>query len=370
MTLYRRGKTWWVEYQADGLRHRVSTKTRDFKEAKAWAAHIEVARRMPTFEDAVAVLRTFYKEPAAGVMPIDEMWANYERVAKATGRDAISESSTRMRRNIMSNFVSWIKSDCANVRTAEQVTGPVAAAYAAHINDGKRKSKTRINIITNLSTVFKMLGKANANVTNPWTNLAPIDTDSTRGEAFTHEQEAAVLAACDKIGKDWRPVCDIMRLTGLRYGDVATLEWEDVNGDAIRLEPRKNATHNARSRRKITVAIPMTDALRAVFVGLVKRGPFVFPMHAHFYGNRGRMSRDALAFREVLDAAKIKGRGYSIHSWRHTAATRLAESGVDIETRKRILGHTEDVTARRYDHDEHLEEVRAAMEKMEKTPDV
>ena len=33
----------------------------------------------------------------------------------------------------------------------------------------------------------------------------------------------------------------------------------------------------------------------------------------------------------------------------------------DIETRKRILGHTEDVTARRYDHDEHLEETRRAL---------
>ena len=42
--------------------------------------------------------------------------------------------------------------------------------------------------------------------------------------------------------------------------------------------------------------------------------------------------------------------------------TRLAEAGADIETRKRILGHTEDITARRYDHDEHLAETRRALE--------
>ena len=41
---------------------------------------------------------------------------------------------------------------------------------------------------------------------------------------------------------------------------------------------------------------------------------------------------------------------------------RLAGAGVGLETRKRILGHTVDATARRYDHDEHLAEVKAAME--------
>ena len=64
---------------------------------------------------------------------------------------------------------------------------------------------------------------------------------------------------------------------------------------------------------------------------------------------------------EVLDEAGVDG-NYTFHSWRHTVATRMAASGVGVETRKRILGHTRDETAARYDHDEHLGEVRAAIE--------
>jgi integrase len=63
----------------------------------------------------------------------------------------------------------------------------------------------------------------------------------------------------------------------------------------------------------------------------------------------------------VLDAAEITGNGYTIHSWRHTAATRLAESGADMETRKRILGHRTDEMAAHYDHAAHLEQTRAAL---------
>ena len=78
-------------------------------------------------------------------------------------------------------------------------------------------------------------------------------------------------------------------------------------------------------------------------------------------GIPGKNVQALLSFREVLDEAEID-EDYTFHSWRHTAATRLAASGVGVETRKRILGHTRDDTAERYDHDEHIEEMRAAME--------
>ena len=60
MKLTKRGKVWWIDYRADGKRHRQSTGTADRAVAKAFMEHIDVARRMPTFEAAVDVLRQFY----------------------------------------------------------------------------------------------------------------------------------------------------------------------------------------------------------------------------------------------------------------------------------------------------------------------
>lgn len=361
MKLTKRGKIWWVDYRANGRRHRQSTGTSDRALAKAWMEQIDVARRMPTFEAAVDVLRQFYPEEASGKLPISGIWQTYMRIAAAVGKDKVSPDTLRKRQNCVKRLTRWISEKRATVKFAEHVTGPVAAGFAEYLGrDLKLKTKTRRNIIGDLSTVWNALEKASSGVRNPWLHLAPPDTDGRRGEAFSREQERAVLEAAKKVGKDWYPVCAIMQGTGLRYGDVALMQWSEIQGDVIRLAPNKTKRHG------ISVAIPMVATVSDVIASLERRGDFLFPCHAELYQNKtSRSAKDAkLAFREVLEAAGISGEGYSIHSWRHTAATRLAEAGADIETRKRILGHTEDVTARRYDHDEHLAETRAALDKI------
>ena len=357
MKLTKRGNIWWVDYRANGRRHRQSTGTCDRKLAEAWMKQIDAARQMPTFESAVEVLRMFYgQRPKEGMIPIPGIYDAYSHVAKAVGKDKIAADTLRVRRNHIERLARWIAEKRPTVEYAEHISGPIAAAFAEFLARSGLKTKSRRNIIGDLSTVWTMLEKASAGISNPWKNLSPPDTDGRRGEAFSRAQEQSVLDAAKKIGKDWYPICLIMQNTGLRYGDVARLEWREIQGDVIRMAPNKTRRHG------ITVAIPLLAQVRDALAALPKVGNFVFPVHAELYGQRRARSAAGLRFREVLDAAGISGTGYSVHSWRHTAATRLAEAGADIETRKRILGHTEDITARRYDHDEHLAETRRALE--------
>lgn len=322
-------------------------------------ANIQTAKKMPTFEDAVRVLKILYRQPVEGVMPISGIWETYTRIAKATGKTA-GENTERLRRTHVERLVKWLKESRPTIKTIESVTGPIAAGFAEHLANAGIKTKTRRNIIGDLSTVWKMMQKASESIRNPWSNLSPPDTDGERGKAFSELQEQAVLSAAKKVGKDWLPICMIMRATGLRYGDVARLRFSEIQGGVIRLNPNKTKRHG------IGVAIPIIDSLKPIIEAIPRRGDYLFPLHSELYDQRAARSRIGLIFREVLDAAGIHEPGYTIHSWRHTAATRLAASGVDIETRKRILGHTIDSTARRYDHDEHLEETRTALEAMEK----
>lgn len=359
MKLTKRGNIWWVDYRANGRRHRQSTGTCDRKLAEAWMVQINAARQMPTFESAVEVLRMFYgQRPKEGMIPISGIYDAYSHVAKAVGKDKIAADTLRVRRNHIERLARWIAEKRPTVTFAEHITGPIAAAFAEFLAKSGLKTKSRRNIIGDLSTVWNMLEKASTGISNPWKNLAPPDTDGRRGEAFTREQEHAVLEAARRIGKNWYPICCIMQGTGLRYGDVAKLEWREIQGDVIRLAPNKTRRHG------IQVAIPLLPHIREAIAEMPRVGDFVFPLHAEFYGQRRARSSAGLIFREVLEAAGIHGEGYTIHSWRHTAATRLAEAGADLETRKRILGHTEDITARRYDHDEHLDETRQALNSM------
>ena len=356
MTIYRRGRIWWLEYVSGGVRHRQSCHTSNKKVAQAFADSIKVAKKMPTFEDAVEVLRMLYNKPRQGVLPLDGAWEIYLEVAKSVGRDQLARSTMRMRASHFRAFVEWAKVEAATVTTVEAVTPPVAAAFAAHLQRGGNKSKTRKNIIGNLSTVWRMLEKASGEIRNPWANLAPTVDDGERGKAFNSEQIERVLAAARKVGKDWEPVVVIALHTGLRYGDVAMLTWQQIDGDILRSTPIKTRRHG------IQVAFPIIAPMREVLEKLPRRGDFLFPAHAELYERSQKSHGLTMQFSEVLKAAGLWGQGFTFHSLRHTAATRLAGAGVGIEMRKRILGHTEDATAERYDHDEHLGELKAAME--------
>ena len=195
MKLTKRGKIWWIDYRANGKRHRQSTGTADKAVAKAFMEQIDVARRMPTFEAAVAVLRQFYPEEAPqGMIPLSGIWETYTRLAAAVGKDKLSHDTIRGRRNHVERLIAWIQEKRATVKFAEHVTGPIAAGFAEYLGqDLKLKTKTRRNIIGDLSTVWNTLEKASAGVRNPWLHLAPPDTDGRRGLAFSRDQERAVL---------------------------------------------------------------------------------------------------------------------------------------------------------------------------------
>ena len=357
MHLYKRHKTWWIKYMVDGVLHRQSTHTHNRKEAETWMKSIDTARKMPTFEEAVDVLRILYKrQPTDGTIPLDAAWGRYLALAQSLGRLSAGERTLGDRERAYRAWLEWMAKNAATIRTIEAVSGAIAAEYAQTLTG---KAKTRQNRIGHLCAIWNILEKASSRITNPWSKLAPAVTDSERLEAFTHEQEEKVLQAAKKVGKDWHPICVIARHTGLRYGDIVHLRWDDID-----LE--KNCIHKTpiKTRRYgIAVTLPLIAPVKAAIESLERQGEYLFPSHAALY--RTRAGQDNLPFREVLDAAGITG-NYTFHSWRHTAATNLAAAGVGIETRKRILGHTTDENAERYDHDAHLKELETAMEKAAK----
>lgn len=356
MKLRKLTKNWWIDFHTNGKRYRQNTHTSDKKEALAFMRSIDTARRAPTFEQAVEILKMLYNKPIEGLMPLDTLWPTYEKLARSVGKASIARRSWERRRQQVAAFLKWLAKERPTIATVEHVTGPIAAAYATHLAGLGLKTKTRKNVLGELGTVWKLMEKASPNVRNPWANLAPRVTDAERGKAFTPEQERALFAAAKQIGKDWYGVCVVMRHTGLRYSDVARLKWDNYADGVLRLTPHKTAAHG------ISVAIPLTAPAREAVEALPRVNAFMFPLHAELYDNHSKKAQVQLNFRVVLDAAGVKGSGYTIHSWRHTAATRLAEAGVDAETRKRILGHTTDEMAAHYDHAAHLAETRRALE--------
>ena len=346
-----------------GVLHAFSLKTNRKDEARKFAENMKIVKRCNLRESALKMVDILFPAEHGAQLALADAWSVYIELAKSTGMDGVTGRTMDTRRRVFARFLKWVASR-PGVEYVNDVDGSVAAGFAAHLTTEKNRhgkpisAKTRANVIAELSTVCTMLSKASGGISDVWQGLMPRAERGERKEAFTKEQEKAVMAAAEKVGKEWPLACTIARHTGLRYGDVARLGWESIDMAArtISLTPEKTKRHG------VTVLLPLADALYAALSAVPKksRTGYLLPIHAELYGNPSSSAYKKLNFREVLDAAGL-GEEFSFHSWRHTFRSRLADAGVDMETAKRLCGHTQDETSRHYDHAAHLKEYRKAI---------
>lgn len=365
MSLYKSAgsRFWWVAVYRKGMKQlRRSTGTEDRAQAEAIEAVIRLAQARTSPADR---LHRMIDELAGEVterpgLPLAGIWPEYSAWTEASGA-GLAEHTLRDRSAAVRRFVEWAGEHWRAAATAEAVDRACAAGFARHLANNGAKSKTRKNVLSDLSTVWSGLMRTRDGLGgNPWRLVIPEVRDSERGSAFTPEQEAAVIAAADAAGRGWGLACRISRYTGLRYGDVARLRWADVDlaGGWIATAPAKTGRHGISVR--IPIAKPLRQALEEARGKAQEGAEHVMPPEQWRHYPRQSV-RYLCPFKEVLRRAGVAG-PYSFHSWRHTFRTRLSEAGVSDDLAKRLGGWTEDATAARYDHAARAEDLRRAVE--------
>src|SRR4029077_15476786 len=116
--------------------------------------------------------------------------------------------------------------------------------------------------------------------------------------------------------------------TGLRLNEMLNLRWGDLDFTNEMIYALK--TKNQRMRE-----IPMNKAVRNAFRRIEKQvdSPYVFCDK-----NVKSNVNIRCAFERALTKAKINN--FRWHDLRHTTASLLVMSGVDLNTVREILGHT------------------------------
>ena len=131
-----------------------------------------------------------------------------------------------------------------------------------------------------------------------------------------------------------RPMVLLALNTGLRRGELLGLKWVDVNPHAKLLTVTATTAKSGHTRR-----IPLNAEAEAVLKAWKERKRksdegLVFP------GPDGhRMRRIDTAWESLMKRAKIKN--FRLHDCRHHFASRLVQAGVDLNTVRELLGHTE-----------------------------
>lgn len=153
----------------------------------------------------------------------------------------------------------------------------------------------------------------------------------------SQQEFTRLLAECDAArgGSTAGIVARFLSHTGLRISEARALRWENVFEDRIEV-PTSAAAKNGRHRSipHLPGVAPVLEKLRSQ-----DNGGFVLPRAS---------ARKAIA----SASQRALGRHWSWHCFRHLFATRCIQSGVDMPTTARWLGHKDGgaLLARTYFH--------------------
>ena len=157
------------------------------------------------------------------------------------------------------------------------------------------------------------------------TNKAVTD-ETTRDRVLTDAELAAIWNASPRT--DYGNIVRLLMLTGCRRIEIGSLRWSEVDLKAAVFALPAERTKNARAH-----VVPLSRASAAVLEAIPRRAD----RDLVFGGGTGGFSGWSRAKARLDRAAKIAP--WTLHDLRRTAATRMADSGVQPHIIEAVLNH-------------------------------
>jgi integrase len=139
----------------------------------------------------------------------------------------------------------------------------------------------------------------------------------------------------DGFGDHLTPVVLLAMNTGLRRGELLSLQWSDINLDAKIITIQAGNAKNGRQRH-----LPLNKEALSVLTRWARQS-----------GGQGDVFEPQdvkKGWNALLDGAGIKA--FRFHDLRHDFASKLVRKGVDLNTVRELLGHADIKMTLRYAH--------------------
>jgi integrase len=254
------------------------------------------------------------------------------------------------------------------------MSAPVAALTTAQVNTaidkakkagkGKGKPTRRASTVNKaLSSLRRVMEAAVAQklaTHNPAKQSRSLrQEDSMERAPFTVEEIRAMLDHKD-TSDEWRGAITLAAHTGLRLGDVLSLNRKHIDGTHLVIMPAKT------SRQKKVITVPLTPPCIS-WIGL-RKGDFFPTLKRDYAANKATPS---MQFSSIMAKAGVPKEiempgglkaSRSFHALRHTFASWLAEADVHADVRQKLTGHSSSRIHQRYTHhDEALDRAVASL---------
>jgi integrase len=176
---------------------------------------------------------------------------------------------------------------------------------------------------------------------HPLANMKQLKVDRSKPiRTLDTDERERFLEAIKQRSDFLRPFALAAYYTGMRYGEITSLEWRDINFGERQITLRAENTKTGTSR-----SVPINDALfEELTIWNLSRRPkskYVFP---------GKSGERRTCVRQVwLRFCRDAGLGcFQFKSLRSDACSRLIKAGVSPAIAQRILGHADISTTIRY----------------------
>jgi integrase len=289
----------------------------------------------------------------------------------------------------------WEAAGAISARTAQRYRQLVEHQIAPHLGAKPLQKLTRLDV-EEWHTTLRHGGLASRTIGHAHRMLSKALGDAERDGAVVKnvcklqkaprvtESEMVIVQDVAGLGDKLRgerlhAPAMVALFTGMRLGEVLALRWNrvDLEGKVIMvreaLEPTKahgvrfKAPKSKAGRRDITLPDTLVDALRehrrVVLELQMKLGAGRLPDDALLFSNlEGMPLQPSNVSSDWGDLAeRIGAPGVTFHGLRHTHASQLIASGVDIVTISKRLGHAKpSVTLAIYAHMFHTDDSKAA----------
>jgi len=320
--LYKRGNTWHINKVYKGRRLHESTSTSDLEEAEAFLAkRLTELRRVINFGETPAI--TF--EQAC----IRWLAENAHKKSVGTmGRwlATMLEQETESGERLGDLSIEQIHNGSLDYIKQERLAKPL--------------SPSSVNCeLKAVSVVLNMCAKLWRHQDgSPWLVSAPrimlLPTKPRKPYVLTYDEQTKLLA---KMPREAANFCLFLVNTGLRYREAAELMWSEMveGSPAFILAPER---HKGGTDNRIVVcnsiAQKVVDDMRGMDSKYVFGTHGTQPFRTEFNHAREDAELDAVTTHNGQPS------GVRFHDLKHTFGARLRASGVTLEQRQILLGHT------------------------------
>lgn len=243
----------------------------------------------------------------------------------------------KVRPNTLTQMKSYLK-DAAELY--DYKLNKISSITLQEYLNGIPQPRKREKLHTFLKDAFTKAYKTRLIDSNPFDAIEPPSHKRKESRSLTHEEEARFVAACKTHNQGRLYLFCLYQ--GLRIGEAVALTYEDIDFAKRQISISKSVCPDG------SITPPKTDKSNRI-IPLFEKSLSLLDRNGT--GNVFEFNRKTYQNKLAILCRKLGFQNVSVHTMRHTFATRCSEAGIAPKVVQKWLGHsTLDMTLNVYTH--------------------